>query len=289
MKRVLITAAHSYIGDSLERYLGQWPDRYETEKISLRNCRWETLDFSAFDSVVHVAGIAHRKETAANRWEYAAVNRDLAIEVARRAKRGGVGQFVFLSTMNVYGIETGVITKETVPSPVESYGISKLEAERGIWALNDENFHTAILRPPMVYGYGCRGNFQALVRLVRKLPVFPLVRNRRSMVYIGVLCAFIRHIVDLECAGVFFPQNSDYISTSELAESIAAACGKRLFFSRLAGLAVGCALPFSKTLRKAFGSLVYEGMEEPAGWNCPVDAARSVRESVPPSGVESGV
>ena len=257
MKRVLITGANSYIGTSFENYLKRWPDRYQVDTLDMIDGSWKRKNFAGYDAVFHVAGIAHIKETRKNAPLYYRVNRDLAVETAKKAKEEGVKQFVFLSSMSVYGKETGVVSKETQPCPKTNYGKSKLEAENAILALADRGCRVAVLRPPMVYGKGCKGNFATLLRIVRKLPLFPDIDNRRSMLYIDNLCEFARLIIENQDAGIFFPQNKDYGSTRELAKLIAAAYGKNVKLTRAFNLPLKLAGRFSHTLNKAFGSLVY--------------------------------
>lgn len=160
MKKILITGANSYIGTSFEKYVSQWPEKYEIDTVDMIDGSWREKSFAGYDAVFHVAGIAHRKETKENEHLYYEVNRDLAIETARKAKQDGVPQFIFLSSMSVYGKNTGIITQETPIVPKSDYGKSKAEAEKGIEVLQDANFNVAILRPPMIYGKGCKGNIR---------------------------------------------------------------------------------------------------------------------------------
>jgi UDP-glucose 4-epimerase len=160
MKKILISGACSYIGISLERFLSQWPEQYQVDTLDVIGDSWKSADIAGYDAVFHVAGIAHQKETAENSHLYFEVNRDLAVAMARKAKNAGIPHFVFMSTMSVYGMESGVITPDTKPQPKNSYGQSKLEAEDAMHAMEDESFRVAVLRPPMVYGKNCRGNFQ---------------------------------------------------------------------------------------------------------------------------------
>ncbi|WP_326929628.1 NAD-dependent epimerase/dehydratase family protein [Bacillus sp. m3-13] len=185
MKNILITGKHSYVGKNLEKWLNKYPpDLYLTDSISLRDDSWKEKDFSKYDVVFHVAGIAHIKETEENAHLYYKVNRDLAYETAKKAKNDGVNLFVFLSSMSVYGIESGLIDKHTPPRPISNYGKSKLEAEYLIEDLADDNFKVIILRPPMIYGKGCNGNYPKLVNLAKKSPFFLDIKNKRSMIYI---------------------------------------------------------------------------------------------------------
>ena len=130
MKKILITGAGSYIGTSFENYMGQWSDEYSVDTVDMIDGSWRKKDFSGYDVVFHVAGIAHIKETKDNAELYYKVNRDMVIETAKKAKTEGVKHFVFLSSMSVYGMETGVITKDTEPNPNTNYGKSKLMAEK---------------------------------------------------------------------------------------------------------------------------------------------------------------
>ena len=228
MKQILITGSDSYIGGYLEAYLNARPDQqYRVKTVDVRGDGWRNASFSGYDAVIHVAGLAHVRETAKNREAFFRINRDLTAEIANRAKAEGVRQFIFFSSMSVYGMSRGIITGQTQPSGGSAYGESKLEAERILEALRDQSLCVALIRPPMVYGPGCKGNFQTIRRLACKLPVFPSVKNRRSMIYIENLCEFLRLCVDLRLDGVYFPQNSEYMNTTDLACWIAAANGKK--------------------------------------------------------------
>ena len=166
--RVLITGAGSYLGGAILGALRK--QGVEADELDVRGALPEKA-FQGYDRVVHVAGIAHRKETPENRPLYEQVNHRLAVEIARAAKAQGVRQFVFFSTMSVYGKVTGRITADTQPDPKNAYGASKWAAEQEIAALADEHFAVAVLRPPMIYGKGCRGNYQSLRRLILHWPL----------------------------------------------------------------------------------------------------------------------
>ncbi len=261
MKRILITGAKSYIGTSFERYIQKnYPEQYEIDTVDMTDGSWREKSFAGFDSVFHVAGIAHQKENKENGHLYYEINRDLAIEAASKAKADGVRQFLFLSSMSVYGMDTGTITAKTIPIPKTNYGISKLQAEEKIAEIACDSFLFCVLRPPMVYGNGCRGNFNFIREFALKLPVFPKIDNRRSMIYIDNLCAFVERCVEGEAAGIFFPQNPDYVRTDDMVKKAAAAIGRSVHLSPLLGLTVRLLMPFSNKLQKAFGSLIYENM-----------------------------
>ena len=188
---------------------------------------------------------------------YFRVNRDLAYEVAKKAKKEGVSQFIFLSSMSVYGMDTGVITRETVPHPKSLYGKSKLEAEKLIEHLNDQTFKVAILRPPMVYGKGCKGNYPKLAKLAKITPLFPDIKNMRSMIFVDNLSYFLKVIIDDSQSGVFFPQNNEYVNTSELVELIAKYNNKKIKLTKLFNPIIN-SLKFNSTVKKIFGTLIYE-------------------------------
>ena len=232
--RILITGAHSYVGEQVEQYLEEYNQklysdypaskRYIIDTISLFGEEWKKIDFSSYDVVFHVAGIAHgsmSEKTEQGKKQYFAVNRDLAYQVAQKAKEEGVKQFIFMSSMSVYGgNKEELITEETIPVPVTAYGESKLQAEWLISELEDKDFYVAILRPPVIYGKGCRGNYNALAKIAKISPIFPKINNLRSMLYIGNLCEFIRLLIDDRARGKFFPQNKEYVNTSDMVKKI---------------------------------------------------------------------
>lgn len=256
MKKILITGANSYIGASLDRWLKQWPDEYTVDTVDMIDGTWRKKDFSEYDVVFHVAGIAHVKETKKNRDLYYKVNRDLVYEVSQKAKGDGVRQFIFLSSMSVYGIINGVINKSTPLNPKSNYGKSKLQAEKLIASLREVNYRIAVLRPPMIYGRGCKGNYIRLANLSLKLPVFPYVKNQRSMIYIDNLCEFIRLLIDDCSSGLFFPQNEEYVCTSEMVKLIAEAHGKKIRMTKLFNPLLK--ILKTATVNRVFGDLVYE-------------------------------
>lgn len=256
MKKILITGANSYIGTSFEKYMAQFGDEYQIDTVDMIDGTWREKDFSGYDSVFHVAGIAHQKETLENAHLYYEVNRNLAVATAKKAKREGVKQFILLSSMSVYGMETGVITKQTVPNPKSHYGKSKLQADEIIEKLNCDTFKVAILRPPMVYGNGCKGNYQRLRKFALKSPIFPDYPNKRSMVYIDNLCEFVKCVIDEGEDGVFFPQNAEYVNTSEMVRTIAEENGRKLYFTKAFNPIIKI-MSFG-IIKKVFGSLTYK-------------------------------
>ena len=280
MKRILVAGKGSYIGNYFKNYIESASSDFIVDELDTIGFDPETCEFDQIDTIVYVAGIAHIKETKENRDLYYKVNRDLTLEVAKKAKEQGVKQFVFLSTMSVYGMESGVITNDTKPAPKNSYGESKLQAEELLDSLNDESFKVVVLRPPMVYGKGCKGNFQTVLKIVDKIPVFPKINNRRSMIYIDNLCEFIKLCVEQERQGLYFPQNREYVNTSDMAKVIADEKGKKVFFSKVLGFGVCLLRPFVSMANKAFGNLTYEGTEKDDFSYCVVDETQSFKRSI---------
>lgn len=267
MKRILVTGAGSYIGRAFAAYMGQFPGEYRVDAISLRKEAWKTADFSQYDVVLHAAGLAHIRESRENGPLYYKINRDLTAETAEKARAEGVGQFIFLSSMSVYGMEEGVITPDTVPRPSSSYGKSKLEAEELLWTMRTEGFSVAILRPPMVYGQSCKGNFQTLVKLAGVLPACPAYENRRSAISIENLCAFLQRTIDGSWEGIFCPQDQEYFCTCRMICRIAEERGRHLPQMRALNLGPALLRRFTAAGKKAFGDLVYcdEGQCSHAG------------------------
>lgn len=267
MKKILITGAGSYIGTSFENYINtNFPDKYTVDTVDMIGGGWKEKDFSPYDTVFHVAGIAHSdngKIAPEKEKLYYSVNAELTSAAAEKAKSDGARQFIFMSSAIVYGNsapigKTKIITADTPVSPANCYGDSKVQAEKRLKLLEDENFKVVILRSPMIYGKGSKGNYPLLAKLALKLPFFPRVQNERSMLYIENLCEFVRLMIENEESGTFFPQNSEYSNTSELVEMIAAAHGKKIKliggFTRLLKI-MSC---FTGLVNKAFGNLTYE-------------------------------
>lgn len=267
MKRVLITGANSYIGTSVEEYIKEnYPDECSFDTLDMQDESWRDKSFSDYDTVFHVAGIAHSdsgKISAEKAELYYRVNTELTVETAKKAKADGVKQFIFMSSAIVYGSsgkvgKKKVINKETKLSPANAYGDSKVKAEEGIFPLNDEMFKVCILRPPMIYGKNCKGNYPVLRKFALKLPFFPYIKNERSMLYVGNLAEFVRLMIKNNESGVFFPQNSEYSNTSELVRLIAAAHGKKLRLIKGFTPAIKFVGLFTGLVDKAFGNLSYD-------------------------------
>lgn len=260
MKRVLITGANSYIGTSFEEYVKNKDSNFEIDTLDLLDPNWEEFDFSGYDSLFHVAGIAHFSKDESQKQLYYDVNTELTYKVASKAKLSNVQQFIFMSSIIVYGDSSSserIITRETVPTPSDFYGDSKWQAEKKLSGLANDDFKIVIVRPPMIYGKGSKGNYPKLSKLAQKTPVFPKILNSRSMLHIDNLCEFILQAIERKIEGVYFPQNSEYVTTSDLVGKIAAAHHKKIYFTKLFNPIIRLFFGLD-TVKKVFGNLVYE-------------------------------
>ena len=258
MKKVLITGANSYIGMAVDKWLSKDSETYHVDTLDLINPNWREHSFSDYDVIFHVAGIAHQRETKENEPLYYEVNYKLAVEVAEKAKSEGVSQFIILSSMSVYGLNVGAITKKMSPNPNTNYGKSKWLADQDIMKLQANNFLVTVLRPPMVYGKNCKGNYQLLRKLAIVSPIFPSLQNQRSMIYIDNLCDFVKLVIDKEMSGTFHPQNAEYVSTFHMVKEISKENSKKIY-------GIGIFNPILRVLKhrlsvfqKVFGDLTYE-------------------------------
>lgn len=256
MKKILITGANSYIGTSFEAYMKQFPE-YQIDTVDMIDGSWREKDFSIYDVVFHVAGLAHAEPKPEMRTKYYQVNTDLAIETAKYAKACGVGQFVFMSSIIAYGSNNTYIDESTAPQPENFYGDSKLQADKGLQALTSEGFCVASIRPPMIYGKGSKGNYPRLSKLARRIPVFPKVENQRSMLHIDNLCSFIKKVIEEDLSGIFYPQNAEYVNTSALVKEIRFVYGKKTWLVPGFSGILRFLAKKNTTFNKLFGDLVY--------------------------------
>ena len=269
--KVLITGAESYVGTSFEAYVAKhYREHFLIDTLDMRDSSWKNVNFSKYDTIFHVAGLAHAdvgRVTEETKAKYYAVNTDLAIETAKKAKEDGVKQFIFMSSSIIYGDSAPFgkrkrITRNTQPSPANFYGDSKWQADKAIRELDTEDFFVVVLRPPMIYGKGSKGNYPVLAKLAKTLPIFPDIKNERSMLFIDNLSEFLCQIMIRKERGIFWPQNAEYSNTSELVKWIAEVNKHRILISKFwnTGIKLASKLPggFKGLTNKAFGNMVYD-------------------------------
>jgi len=263
-KKVLVTGTNGYIANN---FYQKNKDVFEIDLVSLRSNQWKEKDFSSYDSLIHLSAIVHSGKGVAT-YEYEKINVSLTKDLAQKAKDSGVKQFIFMSTMAVYG-EDGkldldvIIDHTTLPVPKTDYGISKLKAENSLRSISDDSFKVAIVRPPMIYGKACPGNYAALLKLVIKTPVFPKMNdNKRSMLHVDNLCEFLKLVVLKEESGIYLPQDEQLMSTINLVKQIAGTLPKQIYFSRTLGFLLRASSHLNiPQINKLFGNLYYKPYE----------------------------
>ena len=286
MKNILVFGKDSYIGTNFEKWLNKSKEgNYNISSISSKDDEWRKEDFSKYDVIFCLAGIAHVSANKKLEDLYYKVNRDLAIQVAQKAKNENVKQFIFMSSMIIYGDDENIgkikiINKDTIPQPKNFYGNSKLQAEDGIKQLNDGNFRTVIIRTPMVYGPNCKGNFQKLKRIAKLSPIFPDIENERSMIYIDNLCEFIKQVIDNEKSGIFYPQNKEYVSTKQIIQVMSDSMNKKTHFIKLFNPILKLMAKKVNLINKVFGTKIYaKDLSEKFDYVV-IDNEESIRRSI---------
>jgi nucleoside-diphosphate-sugar epimerase len=256
MKKILITGPNGYIAKQCHEFLNE--KGYTVNFISVRDNNWKNASFTSYDALIHLAAFVHHRENKKNAYKYFSINRDLTLSLAAKAKKEGIKLFIFMSTMNVYDIKhLHIITKETKPNPQTNYGLSKWQAEERLKEFNEDNFKIAIIRPPVVYGQGCKGNYQRLSKFIKLIPIFPNIENKRSMIHIKNLCQLIYIVINHNLDGLFFPQDKEYYTINDLVKSICQIHSKKIRLIKIhSKVQLGLNKCF-KLWRKIFTDLVY--------------------------------
>lgn len=262
MKKVLVVGANSYIGKKFKEYIDiNCTDEIIADMVSASDGSWEKADFSNYDVVVHLAAIVHRKEKKKLESLYYKVNHRLAVNVAIKAKQSKVKQFIFMSTAAVYGSYVSYITKGTIPNPDTYYGKSKLKAEHDILKLCDINFSVSIIRPPMVYGEECPGNYGKLLKCAKFFFIMPNLHNKRSVINIEILNEILIEIITNKKEGVFHPQDKGYLDTCSLIIEKRSSYGKKTILISYFNGILRVLLKNSKKLNKLFGDFQYLNLD----------------------------
>lgn len=260
--KILVIGKKGFISTSFQTYMKKYPEIH-VDAISARGDKWKEYDFSGYDAVYNTTGLAHDDARKGTDAQFMALNRDLPEALAKKAKEQKVKTFINMSSMIVYGdmSELGSnvsITSETIPRPVGIYGESKLAGEKVLEKLADENFHIAIIRSPLVYSEKAVDNFLKLTKYAKKGIIFPKIENRRSMIYADNLCELVRLIAVNNGAGIYYPQQEEYICTSELVKDVASALGHRMFLISILNPIFFVISKKMMFIRKVFGNLAYD-------------------------------
>ncbi len=225
--KLLVTGSSGFVGTA---FLARYAATHEIVPFSLQRQGWEGLpDLRGVDAVVHLAALVHQMQGAPVE-AYRQANVEYPLELAGRAREAGVRHFLFLSTVKVYGeVSRNPFTEDSPCAPEDDYGRSKLEAEQRLSQLAGSEFTVSLLRTPLIYGEGVKGNILTLMRWIERSPLLPLgcIRNRRSMVYVGNLAALMEKILRQGKGGVYLASDPRPVSTTELVERISGAFGKK--------------------------------------------------------------
>lgn len=257
---ILIIGKNSYIGTHIDEWLTS--HGHYVSQLDVLTDEWKAFDYSSYNAIVHVAGIVHRPDC--KDWElYKRVNADMPIAIATMAKEQGVRQYVFISTMGVYGIgkklAPNVIDENTPLEPVGMYGKSKLLAEKELSKLQDGQFNVVCVRPPSVYGKGCKGGYiSGFKSVVQNLPLVPKAYDnvKQSFIYIDNLSELVRLIIENHLNGVFCPQDDKAVSANELLDVIANGMGKKIHVSKILGTIIKL-FSFIPIVNKVYGGITY--------------------------------
>ncbi|HIA13009.1 MAG TPA: NAD-dependent epimerase/dehydratase family protein [Flavobacteriales bacterium] len=259
-KSLILTGATGFVGS---RFAMLNANKYKIQTIPWQQLSGPVPDLAGKEVMVHMAALNHRMDRVPDE-EYMKSNFDLTKALAERAKSDGVGHFVFLSTVKVYGevnIQGKAFTEVDICNPVDAYGKSKLNAENALRSLETDSFIVSIIRCPLVYGPGVKGNMERLISLA-KLPLplgFKGIGNKRTMVFVDNLIALIDRIIELRESGVFLAGDDHPISTAEAVRMLRSAMHKQPNLFRIPAIlwnVMGLVAPKLKT--RLFDSLMFD-------------------------------
>ncbi|PTE27906.1 NAD-dependent dehydratase [Staphylococcus equorum] len=248
-KNVLITGLNGFVGNELQSFLEE--NGCNVFRISLKNNDWKFQSLSKFDVVIHLAALVHNNTPNAKMVDYMNINYHLTKQLAEKGKNDGVPQFIFLSTMSVYGLngsltENVQIDQSTSYKPNTAYGSSKLLAEQAIQLLIDRNYVVNIVRPPMIFGKGGPGNFAKLIKVAKLNPIFPKINNERSVIHIDNLCIHLLSLMNNLKSEITHPQNEEFMNTNSALKLIRKYSDKKIKIIEV---------PIPKAFKNIFGKI----------------------------------
>ena len=313
MKRIGITGGNGFIGNYLcnslkssnrkikgfVRNLNENMNCSEIEYISIGDLsseiNWKEHIYG-LDCIVHCAGKVHEINTKNNLDTFRLINTEATRHLAEQASAAGVKRLVFLSSIKVNGESTGkkneakLFTNYDIPNPKGAYSVSKFEAEQILWEISGKtDLEVVVVRLPLVYGYGVKGNLERLMKLINfGLPLpFSLIKNKRSLIgidnLIDLLLCFIEHP---QASGkTFLVSDCEDLSTPDLLKHIASAMGRSprlfpfpIFLLQFFGFLTGK----SSEIKRLTGSLKVESdyTKKEIGWSAPVSVEEGIRRMV---------
>ncbi|MFB2704997.1 MULTISPECIES: UDP-glucose 4-epimerase family protein [Marinobacter] len=312
-QRVLVTGASGFVGSAVVKRLLAQSDSYEVVAVArtaraddgpgfrsvsgleLLNCEGWAAALHGVDVVVHCAARAHvmKDQSLDPLAEYRRVNVDGALNLASEASKAGVKRFVFISTVKVHGEDTNrraPFCEADKPVPEDAYARSKHEAELKLKAFCEQaGMELVVVRPPLVYGPGVKGNFASLLKLCN-LPIplpFGSMKNKRSMVYVGNLADFLVQCVSLPAAAreVFLVSDDETLSLTELLAELRRAQGRSpwlvivpVFLFRFAAVLLGK----SSSIERLTGELRIDSTKarHVLGWSAPYSVKEGLKLTV---------
>lgn len=306
MDAVLVTGANGFVGRALCEALAasgrgyrpavRGPDAALRNAVSVGDIGPDTDWGAALDGVnciVHLAARTHvMRETAADPLAaYRRANVAGTERLARAAAGRGARRLLFLSSVKVHGERTAsrALTEEDAPRPADAYGVSKLEAEQALARVAAETgLEVTILRPPLVYGPGVKGNFLRLLRLVARGVPLPVgaIENRRSLIGLGNLVHAIVSAIDSPRAAgrTYLVADGEDLSTPALVRALAQALGvkARVPAAPRAALTLLAALTGRRAeLARLADSLQVDSsrIRRELGWRAPFTLAQGLAET----------
>lgn len=235
--KILVLGKNGYISRCFQNYMKKFPE-VEIKVVSVRDNIWKGYSFRGYDVVFNATGLAHNDARKGTEKEFIDLNVLLPGELAKKAKEEGVTTFIHMSSLIVYGQAASIgkfypITEDTLPNPDNIYGKSKLLGEKEILKNEDDKFKVAIIRSGRVYGENDTDTIKQLVDYAKTMPFFPNIKNSISMIYADNLCELIRLIAKNRRGGIYYPQQEDYICTSQMVKDISTAYGHSLFLTKI--------------------------------------------------------
>jgi UDP-glucose 4-epimerase len=261
--KILITGETGYVGNHAKEYLENTTN-YVVKKVSLRRNNWMDMDFSEYDSIVHCVAVIPKNNIEDS--VFFSVNHELSEKLAKKAKSDGVKQFIYLSSMAVYGMKPstkkgeGLIYSDTPCNPDSVYGKSKYQGEQAVVSLADDNFKVAIVRSPSIYGKRSTNYFNQYYYIISKLFIQPyaFTKCKRSAIYIENLCELFRLLIKNSNHGIFCPADNPTLSTVEYIKFLQNSKGNNFYSSRLFGLALKLVCSRMPIIYSMWGSIAYD-------------------------------